>query len=291
MSDIEYSRQLQEKFELYLLALTFTILGLAIQTAKFGTTHLSDLLEVCGWFALLASGLTGLSRLEWLPVTYKTASQLSDLKSEHGQFMEAAEQGYQALPASDQATPLDIHELIADRANAIQKVDVRVKQLERSILRKYSVHKWSFVLGLALLIGARGFPPVAAVSGNDARSETMAHTMLACDVNVSEYNAGFGSPPVTKHRSARMELDMLHDLLTTSAPYYMASDLHMRIETTAQAYTAKAALDKVVNGKNIRQILITIDRLSGDSIGLYTLSDGGTYVAFQGMCAAARPQF
>ena len=32
---LDYSRQLQEKFELYLLALIFTLLGLAVQTAKF----------------------------------------------------------------------------------------------------------------------------------------------------------------------------------------------------------------------------------------------------------------
>ena len=60
MDNIEYSRQLQEKFELYLLALTFTLLGLAVQTAKFGSFRMADALEILGWIALAISGLSGL---------------------------------------------------------------------------------------------------------------------------------------------------------------------------------------------------------------------------------------
>ncbi len=162
-SDLEYSRQLQEKFELYLLALIFTLLGLAVQTAKFGTSQTADILELLGWALLLISGLVGLSRLEWLPVAYKTNSRLVGLKSEHTQLMAASEHGHKEVAVLDQNEPANIQAIIDDRAQAIQKVEARVKELEKSILRKYSIHKWLFVLGLTLLIGARGYRPVATI--------------------------------------------------------------------------------------------------------------------------------
>jgi hypothetical protein len=45
-SDVDYARQLQEKFELYLLGLIFTLLALAIQTAKFGVSDWADAFEL-----------------------------------------------------------------------------------------------------------------------------------------------------------------------------------------------------------------------------------------------------
>src|SRR5947207_2547287 len=63
-------RQLRERFETYLLGLIFTLLALSIQTARFGVSPIADLLELLGWILLLVSGLSGLSRSEWLPVLY-----------------------------------------------------------------------------------------------------------------------------------------------------------------------------------------------------------------------------
>jgi hypothetical protein len=40
--DLEYSRQLQKKLACYLLALVFMLLGLAVQTAKFGSNPIVD---------------------------------------------------------------------------------------------------------------------------------------------------------------------------------------------------------------------------------------------------------
>src|SRR5688572_20620227 len=55
--ELKLSISQQEKFEFYLLALIFTILGLAVQTAKFGSHVVADALELCSWAALLISGL------------------------------------------------------------------------------------------------------------------------------------------------------------------------------------------------------------------------------------------
>lgn len=163
-SDVAYARQLQEKFELYLLGLIFTLLALAIQTAKFGASDWADAFEVGGWLCLLVSGLFGLSRLEWVPVTLKTHSKLLGIKAELQQLTNAAHQGHEYVPVIDQEQPAEIATLISDRAEAVARVEERVKSLERGILRKYEVHKWSFVVALLLLILARAFLPIEALA-------------------------------------------------------------------------------------------------------------------------------
>ena|ERR1017187_3553235 len=70
MNDREYGMQLQEKFELYLLGLIFTVLALAVQTAKFDNINIiAAYFELVSWVALLISGLVGLWRMELIPVT------------------------------------------------------------------------------------------------------------------------------------------------------------------------------------------------------------------------------
>ena len=64
-SNLNVSIRIQEKFEFYFLSLTFVILGLSIQTSKFGTHPISDGLELFGWISLFVSGMAGLSRMRW----------------------------------------------------------------------------------------------------------------------------------------------------------------------------------------------------------------------------------
>ena len=58
--NIHAAQRFQERFEFYLVTLTFTLLGLAAQTAAFGQLAMADLAELAAWGALLLSGLTGL---------------------------------------------------------------------------------------------------------------------------------------------------------------------------------------------------------------------------------------
>lgn len=163
MSDLEHSRELQEKFELYLLALIFTILGLAIQTSKLGTSRVADSLEVLGWLSLVFSGLSGLSRLEWIPVALKTGSQLQKIRTERQQLADAAEAGLHEIPVVDQPAPANIRELIANRDDAIGKVEAHIDKMDQRIRLKYNIHKWSFVIGLVLLVAARAYRPVVEI--------------------------------------------------------------------------------------------------------------------------------
>ena len=70
-SNIDVAIRIQEKFEFYFLSLTFVILGLSIQTSKFGVHAISDGLELLGWISLFVSGMAGLSRMRGAPFLYK----------------------------------------------------------------------------------------------------------------------------------------------------------------------------------------------------------------------------
>lgn len=179
MSDLEHSRELQEKFELYLLALIFTILGLAIQTAKFGTYRAADVSEILGWVSLTVSGVCGLWRMEWIPVALKTGAQLQGLRKERQELAEHADRGIQQVQIDDQPEPADVHELITTRDGIIQKGQSRLDDIEKAIRVKYAIHKWTFVLGLVLLIVARSWLPVVGLFSRPTLQASCEHTIPA----------------------------------------------------------------------------------------------------------------
>lgn len=86
MPDIEAkAMDIQEKFELYLVSLTFTVLALSVQTASFGINPVGDAFELLGWVLMLISGITGLLRLELVPVVlryYAAKEQQKDVDEE-----------------------------------------------------------------------------------------------------------------------------------------------------------------------------------------------------------------
>ena len=63
--DLKASQEVHFKFEFYLVALTFTIAALAIQTGEFRGYVSMDTFEGTAWITLVISGLIGLWRLEY----------------------------------------------------------------------------------------------------------------------------------------------------------------------------------------------------------------------------------
>lgn len=181
-SDVEYARQLQEKFELYLLSLIFTLLALAIQTAKFGVSDWADTLELVGWLCLLVSGLFGLSRIEWVPATLKTHSKLLSIKAELQQLTDARAQGHQQVTVVDQEQPAEIAMLIANRRDKVAEMEEKISSLERGIQRKYEVHKWSFVFALVLLLVARSILPIEALAKKHLASRSNGLPAVAAEL-------------------------------------------------------------------------------------------------------------
>lgn len=72
MDELEVkAMNIQEKFELYLISLIFTLLALSVQTASFGKYPKADVIELLGWVLLLVSGIIGVLRLQLVPVVLR----------------------------------------------------------------------------------------------------------------------------------------------------------------------------------------------------------------------------
>ncbi len=85
------------------------------------------------------------------------------MEAERDRLRMAADQGTRVVTVIDRAEPADIHRLIEDRASAAKKLEAKTQEREVSIRRKYAVHKWAFVAGLCLLMGARASVPLVQV--------------------------------------------------------------------------------------------------------------------------------
>ena len=159
MSDDEYARQLQEKFELYLLALVFTLLGLAVQTAKFESNDWANFLELTGWVSLIVSGVVGISRLEWLPVAHFENHKKKELRAQLIVVQEHIQAGRLDVTVSETDEIIPIEVALKKIETSAEKTNRRIDNLQKSTLTKYTIHKWTFISGLVLMACARGWAP------------------------------------------------------------------------------------------------------------------------------------
>ena len=133
---LKQAREMQSKFDQYLPALAFTILGLAVQTAKWAHP-VSERLEIGGWTLLFLSGVLGLLKLERAPGRYSQAALVNHWRS----AAKAAEgQSY-----FDSLKAAALADAASRRLNALGRVDLLLYQLQRS----------SLIVGMAAMLAAR----------------------------------------------------------------------------------------------------------------------------------------
>lgn len=152
--------RIQEKFEFYFLSLTFVLLGLAIQTAKFGNSDFSDIFELIGWLCLLVSGLASLSRMEWIPCGFRAAHEKEKREKFHQAAIESRSQGQTVVFDEESSKELPISEFINDVASGISFASTQLAKIEKRNLLKYSIHKYGFLAGLIALFLSRGQEPI-----------------------------------------------------------------------------------------------------------------------------------
>jgi hypothetical protein len=160
----ELAQQTEEKFRFYTLSLIFTLLAASIQTAKFGSSHWADGLELLGWAALLIAGLALLWKVEMEPVirldqnnfqmTVQSLREVNELKAE-GEG-EVSIKGGARMPI-DEALPL--YEMAHSQHVELMKLHNRENRL------KYAVARAAFPLALLLLVLARGLPALVNIFG------------------------------------------------------------------------------------------------------------------------------
>lgn len=158
------AQQTQEKFELYLLSLVFTLLVLAIQTATFGPSLVKSMLELFAWLCLLVSGLAGLWRLQWVPVLRVQMANRKSIEDEIFKLKELEIQGQTELLVLESGTRQPISERLVHRNAALAVYDPLIAKHERKVFVAYDIHQYSFVLGLVVAIMARGFEPALAIA-------------------------------------------------------------------------------------------------------------------------------
>jgi len=146
----EISIQAQQKFEFYFLALVFTVLGLSIQTAVFASETQSAI-EIIAWVFFLISGLAGLSRMEWIPVSYIHYSKLTEEES----IVKEAKADRPLMKSGQLLSKIEVEDLVQRVENRIKERTKIMDNLDIRSKVKYFLHKWMFVVGLVLLVVSR----------------------------------------------------------------------------------------------------------------------------------------
>jgi hypothetical protein len=165
MSDNEHAvaHQSQEKFQFYGVALAFTILGLSIQTATFEGHVAARICELLSWLALLISGLSGLSHLEWNPVIRIQMVRKDALEANSNQLVTQRNQGIREVNVLQDNKVVSIEGRIAEYKSYIDKLDSQITKLDNKAEIKYTIFKWSFVIGIALLAASRSITPAIGI--------------------------------------------------------------------------------------------------------------------------------
>jgi hypothetical protein len=156
-SNLDVSIRIQEKFEFYFLSLTFIILGLSIQTSRFGSHAISDGLELLGWISLFISGMAGLSRMRWAPSPYKIKHEIIRREQYRDEAKRRESNGEPYVIQGEKEIP--IGNFIGDVSQGVKEVEDQLRTLETKNDLKYRLHVYGFTFGLLFLMGSRGYEP------------------------------------------------------------------------------------------------------------------------------------
>lgn len=166
------STEYQKKFDFYFLALVFTILGLTIQTSAFTSFGYQYIFEILGWISLFISGLAGLSKMEWLPIIFKHMEE-KQIDDQNKSDLNKANNLHAIDLSTQQPIPKEkIEALIQSTENRLTERIELINKLEKNHTIKYQLHKWGFVVGLALLILSRS---IYHIHNLESESNQQAH--------------------------------------------------------------------------------------------------------------------
>jgi hypothetical protein len=154
--------ELQNKYHYYFMGLTFTVLALSIQTAKFGKSGIANGLELVGWVSLLVSALTGLSFFEWFAPLYKFFAMEAGLQKD----LSTLKQAVLHTPVHNLGTgtvekPADV---IERTEKSLSEIAARRKRLQRWQSFKYRTMKIAFIAGIVCLMVSRGWAPLEPIA-------------------------------------------------------------------------------------------------------------------------------
>ena len=157
------AQRTQEKLDFYVVALSFTVLGLSIQTAIYGRNVVADILELASWVLLLSSGVIGLWRIEGKPFLYHLVSLRDDFDSRAKNIRKVEAQGTRSMFSLDQGREISTAEALEIAVTSIAKIDEKLEPWQKTLGRRYNAQRWSLVAGFGCLVMARALVPVVGI--------------------------------------------------------------------------------------------------------------------------------
>jgi hypothetical protein len=161
--NILIAQRTQDKFEFYIIALTFTTLGLSVQTADFGRNLFADGLELAAWASLLLSGLWGLRRLEGKPHLYKLFSLQDEYQTRAKALRKAQIQGASVIHSLEDAKAHPTAKVLATQEESLKKIEEHLGPEQDKLAKQYRRQRNSLVAGFILLVLARAYIPVTRI--------------------------------------------------------------------------------------------------------------------------------
>lgn len=157
MDNQQLAIETKNKLEFYFLALVFTLLAASIQTALISKHTFQIFLEFTGWILFLASGLSGLYRMEMLPpimrLHHDNSGDESILRNILGKENDVV---LQDTKTNEHSTDLEMIEAYKfDKRTSIEARKLMIKEFKGKVEFAYSIHKWAFVLALVFIILSR----------------------------------------------------------------------------------------------------------------------------------------
>lgn len=157
---LDASHRIQEKYDFYFLALTFTILGFTLQTKPDNLLLLSEVAELLSWLFLLTSGICGMFRIEkryqlFATHYYKTekgkeVKLLKEAQIKEIEYVQASS-GKAILPVNDKVIT-GLRKKIAELNKRLEKDNLHSKML-------FYLQKYLFLTGLLTMMISRGLKP------------------------------------------------------------------------------------------------------------------------------------
>lgn len=153
--------ELQIKYEIYLITLTFTLLGLAIQTSKAYAIKSVAACETTAWVALLVAGLIGLYRIVYSSLVMHSFSHKCSREKWRDSLATAKQQGIEKVFDNDGSRP--IGDAIDDLDDQINTVEKDISKRNNSLVRLFKLQVSLFVTSCLLLVYARGYDNIMLV--------------------------------------------------------------------------------------------------------------------------------
>ncbi len=168
---LAFGYEQQAKFDFYMVALTFTILGLAIQTGATSVLAAALVFELMAWSLLLISGVAGVSRLASQPHVFQVMGVQAKLEDQVSALEKGILEGRSDVYLAEERSTKPAIQVSDGKRKDLAQVRSRADELVAGASIRYKIHHLCFAAGLFSLAIARGYAPLLAIAST-LRSST-----------------------------------------------------------------------------------------------------------------------